>query len=250
MAELQLLDIIKQGAEGWNTWRQRQPDEVILDLSQADLRKADLSGMDFSGVNLSRAQCNKARLVNTVLTGADMTQIQLSRAILRGADLSVSVLRNADLSMTDLRKANLNQADLTLASLRGAKLGQARLQKALLVRTDLLGTQAYAADFSTAILSETLWADTLLTNAKGLDTCHHRGPSIVDYRTLQRSEALPLAFLRGCGLPEGLINHLPSLLNPPIDYFSCFISYSHADQAFARRLYSALQQQGIRCLAG
>jgi hypothetical protein len=33
----------------------------------------------------------------------------------------------------------------------------------------------------------------------------------------------------------------------PIDYYSVFISYSHADKSFARRLYDALQGRGIRC---
>jgi hypothetical protein len=31
------------------------------------------------------------------------------------------------------------------------------------------------------------------------------------------------------------------------EYYSCFISYNHADKAFARRLYDTLAGQGIRC---
>lgn len=46
-----------------------------------------------------------------------------------------------------------------------------------------------------------------------------------------------------------MIEYLPSLLNQAkaIDFYSCFISYSHADKSFARRLYDQLQGQGIRC---
>ncbi|HZG54291.1 MAG TPA: toll/interleukin-1 receptor domain-containing protein [Pyrinomonadaceae bacterium] len=33
----------------------------------------------------------------------------------------------------------------------------------------------------------------------------------------------------------------------PIQFYSCFISYSHADKLFARRLHDALQGRGIRC---
>ncbi len=33
----------------------------------------------------------------------------------------------------------------------------------------------------------------------------------------------------------------------PIQFYSCFISYSHADKSFARRLHDALQGRGIRC---
>ena len=33
----------------------------------------------------------------------------------------------------------------------------------------------------------------------------------------------------------------------PIEFYSCFISYSHSDKPFARRLYADLQAAGIRC---
>lgn len=35
--------------------------------------------------------------------------------------------------------------------------------------------------------------------------------------------------------------------NEQTDYYSCFISYAHKDKAFARKLYDALQNRGIRC---
>jgi len=33
----------------------------------------------------------------------------------------------------------------------------------------------------------------------------------------------------------------------PIEYYTCFISYSSTDQAFAERLYADLQSRGVRC---
>jgi hypothetical protein len=56
-----------------------------------------------------------------------------------------------------------------------------------------------------------------------------------------------LAFLRGCGLPDALIDYLPSLLNEPFQFYSCFISYASKDHAFAERLYADLQNKGVRC---
>jgi hypothetical protein len=58
---------------------------------------------------------------------------------------------------------------------------------------------------------------------------------------------LPVVFLRGCGLPENLIEYLPSLLSQPIEFYSCFISYSTKDQEFADRLHADLQVKGVRC---
>jgi hypothetical protein len=95
-------------------------------------------------------------------------------------------------------------------------------------------------------LGATILGDIDLSSCKGLDSCQHRIPSTIDHRTLQRSGPLPLAFLRGVGLPDTLIDYLPSLLNQPIQFYSCFISYSHQDAVFARRLHDQLQGRGIR----
>jgi hypothetical protein len=55
-----------------------------------------------------------------------------------------------------------------------------------------------------------------------------------------------LTFLRGCGLPDRLIDYLPSLLGEAIQYYSCFISYSSTDYAFAKRPNADLQNSGAR----
>jgi TIR domain len=49
------------------------------------------------------------------------------------------------------------------------------------------------------------------------------------------------------GLPDRLIDYLPSLLEEAIRYYSCFISYSSKDEAFAKRLHADLQNNGVRC---
>jgi TIR domain len=100
---------------------------------------------------------------------------------------------------------------------------------------------------SKAVLNETVFANLDLKTVVGLDSCEHVGPSVVDNRTLARSANLPLAFLRGCGLPDALIGYLPSLLGKGIDFYSCFISYSTQNQDFADRLYADLQSKGVRC---
>ena len=92
-----------------------------------------------------------------------------------------------------------------------------------------------------------MFVDTNLAGAAGLEEREHCGPSCLDHRTLQRSGPLPLAFLRGVGLPDNLIEYLPSLLNQPIQFYSCFISYSSKDEEFAERLHADLQNKGVRC---
>jgi hypothetical protein len=64
---------------------------------------------------------------------------------------------------------------------------------------------------------------------------------------LARSGQSPVLLLRECGLADNMLEYLPSLLSRPIQYYSCFISYSTTDQFFADRLYADLQAKGVRC---
>jgi hypothetical protein len=131
------------------------------------------------------------------LHGADLSDANLRRAVLHNADLH----GDTDLNSTDLRGADLHGADLDGADLSGANLHSAILVDANLSRT---------------MLSETLFVNTDLTRVKGLETCSHIGPSTIDHRTLQSSGPLPLAFLRGVGLPDNL-HRLPALAAEPAD---------------------------------
>jgi hypothetical protein len=70
----------------------------------------------------------------------------------------------------------------------------------------------------------------------------------VDIKTIYHSQGLiPDAFLRGCGVPEDFITYARSLTIKPIQFYSCFISYSSYDQEFTSKLYSDLQNAGVRC---
>jgi uncharacterized protein YjbI with pentapeptide repeats len=138
----------------------------------------------------------------------------------------------ADLSRVDLTGADLRGADLTAAILYVANFTWASLRK---------------ADLSNTRLFETVFGSTDLRDTKGLENCIFDGPCTLDHRTIQLSGGLPRPFLRGCGLPDSLIEYLPSHLEEAIQFFSCFISYSHADKSFARLLHDTLQGRGVRC---
>jgi len=148
---------------------------------------------------------------------AELTDADLSRAVLTGANLSMANLSGANLSRAVLIRANLNSANMTGANLTEADLGY------------------------------TVFGDINLGRTKGLESCNHFAPNIIDHQTLTKSGNLPLSFLRGCGLPDILIDYLPSLLNQPIQFYSCFISYATKDQQFAERLHADLQNKGVRC---
>jgi uncharacterized protein YjbI with pentapeptide repeats len=217
------------------------------DLSEANLYRADLSGATVSGTNLRGANLHEANLCRAHFHGADFTEANLRGADLRGGMLVETTLLLANLSQADLREASLSGAKLALADLREANLRSADLCEADLTGAHLNGTVLAEADFRKATLIETTFANVDLSTCKNLYSVHHQGPSTIDFRTLQRSGHLPLAFLRGIGLPDNLIEYLPSLVGQAIQHYSCFISYSSKDEEFVHRLHADLQDKGVRC---
>jgi TIR domain/Pentapeptide repeats (8 copies) len=187
-----------------------------------------------------------------ILTEADLTHADLRMATLYAADLGGADLTDADLAGADLTSTNLTGANLRAAHLVSANLEQTNLREANLTHANLTGANLTGANLTTADLSEvrfyeTIFGDTNLTAVRGLETCVHDGPSTIDHRTLAKSWPLPLTFLRGCGLPDALIDYLPSLFNESFQFYSCFISYASKDHAFAERLHADLQNKGVRC---
>jgi len=137
----------------------------------------------------------------------------------------------------------LSEADLTWARLTNSNLTGAEL-----IRTNLLGSNLDGARFEKALFSLTVISDNDLSTARSLEESKHKGPSIVGMDTIYRSKGnIPDKFLRGCGVPDEFITYAKSLVTTPIDFYSCFISYSTKDQNFADRLYADLQNKGVRC---
>ena len=166
--------------------------------------------------------------------GADLPGTDLDGALLDGARLAESNLVTANLHATSLVGTDLSGADLT-----GANLFWAFLSAGL-----LKGTRLARADFGRTMLS-----NVDLSSAIGLEHAHHLAPSTIGIDTLYRSKGkIPEAFLRGCGVPDDLIAYLPSLLGAQqaIQFCSCFISYSHKDEEFCKRLHSRMRDEKLR----
>lgn len=171
----------------------------------------------------------------------------LEAAELRGATLRARNLGAANLQRADLHRTDLGVTRFVLASLDFADLSGADMRRADLRRANLTGANLRGANLHGALLGETNFGGTNLTDTQGLNQCAHSAPSILDWRVLKNFPHLPLSFLRGCGLPDRLIEYLPSLREEAIQSYTCFISYSSADQMFAERLYADLQNNGVRC---
>jgi hypothetical protein len=227
MANEEHLEILKQGVEVWNKWREENI-EIRPDLSKAYL----------TGAKLWDANLSNANLFGASLTGASLLRVKLWDANLSNANLSNADLRDADLRDADLRDANLSNANLSNANLRNTNL----------FRVDLSRANLRDADFDKASFAYTSFSDIDLSVAKNLLLAEHERPSTIGINTLYKSGGnIPEVFLRGCGVPDTMITFAKSLVGKAIDFYSCFISYNHQDKDFARRLHDRLQSEGIRC---
>jgi hypothetical protein len=163
---------------------------------------------DFSGANLRGGYLSRVNFNLANLSGADLT----------GARLIDSDLSNAILIDADCTDAELDGANLLYTNLEGANFTRANLMFASFVDADLT-----SACFSEAMFYETRLINVDLSGVKGLETAKHEFRSSIDIATMQ------------------------SMTTQSIQFYSCFISYSSKDRDFAERIYTDLQNKGVRC---
>jgi uncharacterized protein YjbI with pentapeptide repeats len=287
MANPDHLDIIKQGVDVWNKWREEnygiEPDLAQADLHElefkeanlsetdlrkanlrasafrgamfikADLRGADLQKASFNLANLSEANLSEAVLRDTDLSEATLKKAYLIRADLVGADLFEADLERADfrwafLIGTNLRHANLNKADFRWAYLIEADLSEADLSEANLIEANLSKTDLKRVNFRNALVARSYFCDLDLSKAKGLHTIIHFGPSTIGIDTIQRSKGhISESFLHGAGVPHTFINYTASLAMKDFTNYSSFISYADEDWDFAEKLHDDLDRIGGHC---
>ncbi len=254
MANLEHLAIFQQGVQVWDRWRMEHPEihpdlsDVDQDLSQRFIRGVPMDGANLRDVNLAGTWLKYKSLKNTDLRGANLERAYLRLADLQGADLSGANLHEAILDQAHLEGANLSKTQLWGASLFEANLRRANLSDANLTNSDLTKADFFEADFRGAEMTRTILGDVNLRGAKGLEMVIHHGPLVVGIDTIYRSQGqIPEVFLRGAGVPENFLIYMHSQVSQSVNYYTCFISYSSKDHAFAQRLYADLQSKGVRC---
>jgi hypothetical protein len=224
VANEEQVEILKKGVRAWNEW---------LVTSGRNHSLIDLSGANLSGLNLSSIDV--------------YTHLQLSLARLIGTDLTKADLGGASLVNSDLSGANLHGASLSGADLWGVELDNADLTQTRLYDTDFTEASLNGTNFGGSTMDGTIFANVDLKYVKGLESVSCEGPCSINIETIYLSEGkIPEVFLRRAGVPESLIAYMKSLVVEPIEYYSCFVSYSTKDQKFADLLHSQLQSKGAR----
>jgi uncharacterized protein YjbI with pentapeptide repeats len=241
------FEILRQGVKVWNKWRERHP-SVIPNLTGGDFFKLNLAGINFTRAYLSGANLRYSNLTQADLGEAKLTLANLSQSQCGGANLKFAALSGANFRFSKLHGANLSGADLSHADFENAVLDSTLFNGAELIKANFKDAVFTNTALDDAWIGNTLFIGNNLGSAKGLDRVNHAGPSEVSMSTVYLSQGnISETFLRGCGLPEAFVTYMTSLTVEAIGFYSCFISYSHKDKSFCRRLHDALQGRGIRC---
>jgi hypothetical protein len=121
------------------------------------------------------------------------------------------------------------------------------MEPALFHGANLDGANLDRANLDSARFASTIISRVDLSTAKNLERARHDGQSSISIDTLLISKGkIPKAFLSGCGIPDDLITSIPSLFGAGIESYSSFISYSHKDEKFARKLHYRMKQEALR----
>lgn len=260
MADPIQIKRLSKGLQNWNRWRKKTGRRAKLDLSTHTFYGAHFPNLQFTlnPETIKRRELLKSRtrsrrrLPERSILNLDLFRIDLTGGDFRGADFSRSVF--CDVLFSD--------ADLTSAVFDGAILIGARFDGA-----DLSGSSFRGAHLAGAIFDSTRILGVNFRGTRGLLATIHRGPSTIDRATITKSRGIPAFFLRRCGWDE-LDIYVSEFYRDDIgrssimkiaegiaelksehaeNYFSCFISYSHQDREFAKRLFTVLDSRHIRC---
>lgn len=286
MANMEQVQIVRQGRDAVAKWREEHPGESMdlyncymshtripmVDLHGADMRDSDFMGAMLRRANLTGCYLNPAHLYRADLREADLSRALLNGANFRGADLRGANLENADLdrailsdanltganlSRANLSRANLSgtnfsEANLTDANFNGAALKRTNLSGAVLLRSDLYesvlnNVVTTGAKFAGCIVGYTVFQDCDLSQAEGLGEVRHDAPSTVGVDTLFRSAGrLPESFLLGIGAPDMLLAFQKTIKDAPPLGGERYISCAEKDIPFAQKLQSSLRSHGVR----
>jgi len=218
------IKLLRKSTSEWNAWRtsntNSRPDLHNADLSCADLANANLRGVVLRKAILKGAKCTnadlrgavlfKANLEGAVFDKADLTGVELSRAALEGVSFADACLDNSTIVSVDLRRANFIRARMRKAVIRrvrvhGSNFADAHFAKSTISDARFMGSVMRNADFTGVRLSKVHFSDVDLSDARGLETIKHFGPSTLDKGTRTRSGQLSLKFLFDMGQDEKVV---------------------------------------------
>ncbi|HXA16910.1 MAG TPA: toll/interleukin-1 receptor domain-containing protein [Thermoanaerobaculia bacterium] len=209
MANPEHVSKLKEGAVAWNAWRRRSNE------------RPDLSGVILNGVSLADYE-----LQSSDFSGSELRGVSFQRVLCYDCLFERATLASAIFHFANVKRCNFRDSDIEVTVFSFCNLDE--------------------SDFTAATLVFSTFAGVSLKGVRGLEAIRASGNNSIGIDTFFQSGGLPESLLRGSGVPEEFIQYAASLVGKPIEYYSCFLSYSSKDDEFARRLYNDLQGKNIR----
>lgn len=144
IANKKQLDILDQGVDAWNKWREENPD-VEIDLCGANLVLRKLDGIDFHKADLRGANLSGSLLRKVYINHANFDSANLSYANLSETSCNDVIFDRAELIQTRFCDTILDQVNFNNANLMGANLRRSEL-----IEVNLAGTNLRGVDFNEA----------------------------------------------------------------------------------------------------
>ena len=230
------------------------PPATLGHMDNCDFTRALMVGTNLGHMPAEGSDFSNADLSGAILHDSRFKQCIFKESLLYGADLFSAGLYGCTFSDSTLCRTNLENCYLD-----DTTFVNTNFEKAILRNTSCVGTT-----FRNCTFGSTIILNSKFRNSVGLESCTHTSPSTL--YGCEFDELLPIDFLRGCGLSDWQIEAaklyqkgltsgqvtdigykiIDAHIQSPIQFYSCFISYSHKDKAFARKLHDTLQNRGIR----
>ena len=238
MANPEHLEKFLAGPDVWNEWFKSQN---FSHENRADLSNSDFSNMlifdyhidevDFTNCTFEDAQLLELSPVGSVFTGSSFA----------GAYIFDGLWMNVELSNSNFFAASLIDVQFIMTSLENVFFEEGNITGCLFRVVNFSNS-----NFSDLFLARSSFFSCNFTSCSSLSEAIWETPCATDFETIVQSWPISNAFLRGCGFPDNLIDYLPSLMNDPIQFYSCFISYADKNRKFVDRLHNDMQGAGVR----
>lgn len=219
VADAETINKFYAGPKLWNDWIELNVKKQIS-FDRHDFEENELSGRIINNAYFSGSEITDHSTVNAAF----------QKCIFVGCDFSGAILASG-FSDSFFIDVNFSNAEFVDVSFRNCLFSNCNFDGS---------TSEELAFFHNSFVR------TKISTIEGLETVLFYDRQSLDFETIRLSWPLGNNFLRQCGLADNLIDYLPSLMNQPIQFYSCFISYADKNREFVDRLYNDMQGAGVR----
>src|ERR1043165_3616089 len=249
IADLSGIRIVKKKLEGYNITDTDLSDSLIqgstisdctfaeVDAKYSHWKNSQFVNTQFRDMNISesllfRINIKHSRLATTNFNNCKGYQLEFNNVLIKDSSLESMVFHSySTLYLVRIFRCNLSRmtfkGDISDIQFKNSELINSDFHNCFIDDVIFRSCVLAGCNVTNATIMNTLFDGIDMSKMIGLESVDHSGLNTLSHHTLYLSgNNIPLIFLQAIGMPENLIEYLPSLISTPIEYFTCFISYS------------------------